>query len=234
LSESTEWDSLDWLSSARALVKWTNSINIDTPIALVVRHSHRATLADYAQMLSGGLTELGSRISFEMGRRLRIERPAGIFTSFVPRCSETAESIAKGFSDAGGRVLGIDSLDTLFSPEYSEEKIWENLQPDGRNVTEFVNKWADGLFGNGIESFDSFRSRLRSDTVTRLKAATEPVMHIHVTHDLALMSLKRSLLGRPLVVADREPYLGGIAIVRVDSRLSVFAGNTRKSLETRL
>jgi len=233
LSEPTDWDSLDWLSSARALVRWTNSIDIRKPVALVVRHSHRATLADYAQMLSGGLTELGKRTSFEIGRRLRVERPADIFTSFVPRCSETAESIAKGFSDAGGRVLGIDSLDTLFSPEYSEEKVWENLQSDGRNVTEFVNKWADGRFGNGIESFDSIRSRLRSDTVSRLTAATGPVMQIHVTHDLALMSLKRSLLRRPLVVTDREPYLGGIAMVRVDSRLLVFAGNMRKSLEVR-
>jgi broad specificity phosphatase PhoE len=216
------------------LVKWTNSIDIRKPVALVVRHSHRATLADYTQMLSGGLTELGKKTSFEIGRRLRVERPAYIFTSFVPRCSETADFIAKGFNDAGGRVFGIDSLDTLFSPEYSEEKIWENLQPDGRNVTEFVNKWASGLFGKGIESFDSFQSRLRSDIVSRLAVATDPVMHIHVTHDLSLMSLKRSLLGRPLVVADREPYLGGIAIVRVDSRLSLFAGNTRKPLETRL
>jgi len=214
-------------------IYWTNSIDIRKAVALVVRHSHRATLADYAQMLSGGLTELGKRTSFEIGRRLRVERPADIFTSFVPRCSETAESIAKGFSDAGGRVLGIDSLDTLFSPEYSEEKVWENLQSDGRNVTEFVNKWADGRFGNGIESFDSIRSRLRSDTVSRLTAATGPVMQIHVTHDLALMSLKRSLLRRPLVVTDREPYLGGIAMVRVDSRLLVFAGNMRKSLEVR-
>jgi len=205
-----------------------------TPIALVVRHSHRTTLADYAEMLSGGLTELGRKTSFEMGRRLRVKRPAHIFTSFVPRCSETADFIAKGFNDAGGRVLGIESLDTLFSPEYSEEKIWENLQPDGRNVTEFVNKWASGLFGNGIESFGSFQSRLCSDTVSRLIATTDPVMHIHITHDLSLMSLKRFLLGRPLVVTDREPYLGGIAMVRVGSRLSVFAGNTGKSLEVKL
>jgi len=222
------------LSSARALVEWTGAIDLKNPIALVVRHSHRATLADYKQMVSEGLTELGKRTSFELGKRLQTERPASVFTSFVPRCAETAEYVSKGFADAGGSTSDIESLDTLFGPEYSEEKVWENLQPDGRNVTEFINKWADGQLGDGIEPFDRFQSRLRTDTVSRLLAAKDAVMHIHVTHDLSLMSLKRSILRRPLTRVDREPYLGGIALARGGSGVSLFAGVTGQSVNLKV
>lgn len=234
MAETSEWESLDWLSSARTLVEWTAAIDLKNPIALVVRHSHRATLADYKQMVTGGLTELGKRTSFELGKRLPTKRFASVFTSFVPRCAETAEYVRKGFTDAGGSASDIESLGTLFGPEYSEEKVWGNLQPDGRNVTEFVNKWADGQLGEGIEPFDRFQSRLHTDTVSRLVATRDSAMHIHVTHDLSLMSLKRSLLGRPLTVLDREPYLGGIGLVPVARGISVFTASTRQVLELKL
>ena len=222
------------MASARALVEWIDAIDLKNPIALVVRHSHRATLADYKQMVTGGLTELGKRTSFELGSRLPTKRSGSVFTSFVPRCAETAECMRKGFTDAGGSASAIESLDTLFGPEYSEEKVWENLQPDGRNVTEFVNKWADGRLGDGIEPFDSFQSRLRTDIVSRLTASRDSAMHIHVTHDLSLMSLKRSILRRPLTRVDREPYLGGIALARTGSGVSLFAGITGQSVNLKV
>ncbi|NWF95853.1 MAG: histidine phosphatase family protein [Candidatus Thorarchaeota archaeon] len=203
----------------------------DTSIALVVRHSHRTIIADYEQVLRGGLTETGKATSYEMGRRLDTRRPVHMFTSFVPRCAETTEHMARGLADAGGTVVDIEPLPTLVKPEHTEERVWENLQPDGDNVIDFVNRWSDGTLGEGIEEFRVFGARLWSDTVERLLSQQDPVMHIHVTHDLSLMSLKRLLLRRPLVEADREPYLGGIGLVRTHSGVQLFIGRDKSLIE---
>jgi hypothetical protein len=87
-----------------------------------------------------------------------------------------------------------------------------NLHPDGRNITDFVNTWVDGGFGNRMELFDDYSERLIEATVRRLISLKENIMHVHVTHDLAMMSTKRILLKRPLVPEDREPYLGGLGV----------------------
>jgi hypothetical protein len=61
-----------------------------------------------------------------------------------------------------------------------------------------------------IEPFEEYRVRLIETTLAKLAKENDPVMHIHVTHDLALMAFKRILLQRPIGRSDREPYQGGI------------------------
>ena len=184
----------------------------DQPLMFLVRHSHRETLQNHDEMVSGGLTELGKRTSFELGKRIPRKGKMHIFTSFVPRCFETAEAIAKGFTQQEGEVIDIDPLPSLVGPQVIEREVWKNLHPDGRNVTDFVNTWVDGGFGERMEEFGKYQDRLITDTVKRLTSVNENIMHVHVTHDLAMMSAKRMLLKRPLVPEDREPYLGGLAV----------------------
>ena len=207
----TEWETEDWTSGAKGLLEWMHSINSDQSIMLMVRHSHREMLHNYHDTMNAGLTELGKRLSREMGNRIPTERKAHIFLSVIPRCYETAEAISEGFTQQGGEVFDMDPLPTLVGPEYSDREVWVNLNSNGDNVTEFVNRWVDNEF-EGIEPFNEFSVRLMDDTLKRLLSVTDNMMHIHVTHDLAMMCTKRILFDRPLTRDDRVPFLGGLGI----------------------
>jgi broad specificity phosphatase PhoE len=217
----SDWDYEEWTTSARELIDWAVAQDGNQPLMLLIRHSHRDTLMNHQDMLGAGLTEIGKRFSVEMGRRLPTSRRAHIFFSIVPRCYETAEAIAEGFSERGGEIIGMDPLPTLVRPEYTRQEVWKNLNPNGENVTEFVNRWADGEF-EGIEPFDDFSVRLMNDTLKRLLALEEPQLHIHVTHDLSLMSAKRTVFDRALTLNDRESYLGGIGVTIVEDTPIIF------------
>ena len=212
MTSSKEWYRIDWLASARRLVEWIGQRPPEESVMLFLRHSHREEIPDHSVQFSTGLTEIGKQMSYEMGKKLPTNRPVRIFFSFVPRCYETAEALANGLKENGGEVVEFEAIPILVMPEFDDEAVWENLQPDGKNVTQFVNRWADGEFGNMIESFESYRGRLLEATIERLRNENKPVMHIHVTHDLALMSIKRILLGRPIGHKDRESFQGGICI----------------------
>jgi len=147
-----------------------------------------------------------------MGLFLRNDRPTHLFFSFVPRCYQTAEEIARGLKERGAEIEDMNPLAVLVMPEYTDETVWANLQPDGHNVHEFVNRWAEGEFGDKIQDFAEYTRVLVDETIGRLRRATRPVLHLHVTHDLALMAMKRALLGTPLRRGHREPYLGGLAV----------------------
>ncbi len=219
MDNTSQWDSTDWLKSARNLVSWANSKKPEYRIMLLIRHSHREEIVDHSKQLSTGLTEIGKQTSYEMGRRLSIDRPAHIFFSFVSRCYETAEEIAKGFTETGGDVINMDPLPILVSPEVYDESVWQNLQPDGKNITDYVNNWGDGKFGDMIEDMEDYKVRLLDDTIKRLMDTSEKQIHIHITHDLALMASKRILLKKSIGYDDREPFLGGIGMALDEQNL---------------
>ncbi len=214
------WNNLDWLENGRNLVKWVISKPADSRIMLLVRHSHREEIGDHTKQLSTELTDLGKQTSYEMGRRLPSYLPTHFFFSFVSRCYQTAEEMSKGHQANGGKVIDLDPLPILATPEIYDDAVWSNLQPDGTNITDYVNNWGDGKFGDMIEDMDQYKVRLLEDTVHRILGTSESQMHIHITHDLALMASKRILLKRPVVYDDREPYLGGIGI-EIDTHDSI-------------
>ena len=162
----TEWDTEEWMYGAKRLLDWISNVDSEQPVLLMVRHSHREMLHNYHDTMNAGLTDLGKKLSREMGFRIPTERKAHIFLSVVPRCYETAEGISEGFQQEGGEVIDMDPLPTLIGPEYSEREVWLNLNSNGENVTEFVNIWADDEF-EGIEPFNEFKVRLMDDTVRR-------------------------------------------------------------------
>lgn len=226
----TEWDTEEWTSAAKGLLDWISSIDSDQSVMLMVRHSHREMLHNYHDTMNAGLTDLGKRLSREMGSRIPIVRQAHIFLSVVPRCFETAEAISEGFLEQGGEIIDMDPLSTLIGPEYSDRDVWVNLNSNGDNVTEFVNDWADNKF-EGIEPFDEFSVRLMDDTLKQLLAVNDNTMHIHVTHDLAMMCTKRILFDRPLTRDDRVPYLGGLGITLKNGIPILFAAGKTTTLE---
>jgi broad specificity phosphatase PhoE len=195
-----------------------------------LRHSQRDVIEDHSAQFSTGLTETGRQMSYEMGIRLPTDRPVRIFFSFVPRCHETAEELARGLNEKGGEIIESESLAILVMPEFCDEAVWENLQPDGKNITEFVNRWAEGEFGEMIESFPEYEARLIDATLGRLKEESDPVVHIHVTHDLAVMALKRIMLKETIGPEEREPFQGGICIA-IDKKGTTHLYNSGEVLE---
>lgn len=228
----SKWDELDWLEGIRRIVEWVQTREDSESVMLLLRHSHREILRDHKDMLGGGLTELGKQTSFEVGQRLPISRSAHFFFSIVPRCYETAEWMAKGFTEKGGSVIDMDPLPPLVGPEYSEQEVWGNLNPNGENVTEFVNRWAQGDFGTAIEPLEEYQARIVKETVERAESHPEPVTHVHITHDLGLMCIKRLLLGRPLEEDDREPYLGGLGVSVAEREKMLFMGGRQVPMPT--
>lgn len=233
MSQDGEWESTDWLSSARSLVQWVNERSTDNRTMLFLRHSHREIIPDHSVQFSTGLTDLGKQTSYEMGIRLPVSNPTRIFFSFIPRCYQTAEELSKAIKENAGDVIEFEPVAILVMPEFEDEKVWENLQPDGKNVTEFVNRWADGEFGDMIQDFEEYKNKLTDETLGRLMREETPVLHIHVSHDLGLMAMKRILLQRPVGPEDREPYLGGMCFtIDMNGLLYLFNSGNESPLTT--
>ena len=223
MTDQHTWENHEWIQSAKRILEWMTTVPQFQPVMFLVRHSHRETILNHDEMVSGGLTELGKEMAVELGKRIPRVGKMHIYTSFVPRCFETAEAIAEGYTQQGGEVVDIDALPSLVGPQIFDREVWKNLNPNGDNITDFVNTWADGHFGERMEPFADYMNRLMDDTIERLLSADDGIIHVHVTHDLALMSAKRKLFKRALSARDREPYLGGIGLTFSDSQKVLFA-----------
>ena len=53
MSNEQSWNSLDWVYSARKILEWMATIPQDQPLMFLVRHSHRETLQNHDEMVSG-------------------------------------------------------------------------------------------------------------------------------------------------------------------------------------
>ncbi|MDF1538572.1 MAG: phosphoglycerate mutase family protein [Candidatus Thorarchaeota archaeon] len=219
----SEWESEEWLHSAKNLIEWVSKTPIDSQVMLLVRHSHRETIKDHTAQLSTELTPLGCRMSTEMGRRLPSNRKTIMFFSFVTRCYQTAQELGNGLSENGGAIDDMDALAVLATPEVISDDFWKGLQPDGKNITEFVNNWADGVFEGLVEPFEDYKQRFVQDIVERISNAESGSLHIHITHDLALMAAKRILMPRAIGYDDREPFLGGIGLMIQDEEYTLYS-----------
>lgn len=224
------WYSVEWLNSARNIVEWTKETPAGVQTVLLLRHSHRERLNNHNEMMGAGLTDLGKNTAYEMGRRLRVTGDIRILTSFISRCYETAEHLVEGLSEQGYTVNKIDPLPALVGPENAMDVVSRELHPDGENVTEFVNDWANGKFDGEMESFRSYLKKVEDSVFRDVVSAETKTTSINITHDLTLMSAKRAILGEPLSRSNREPYLGGIAIRSSDSELEILFGKTKRIL----
>lgn len=233
MADKNKWENQEWIQSAKKILEWIATVPQSQPVMFLVRHSHRETLQNHDEMVSGGLTELGKMMAVELGKRIPREGKMHIYTSFVPRCFETAEAIAEGYTQRGGEVVDIDAVPSLVGPQVIDREVWLNLNPNGNNVTDFVNNWADGRYGKRMEPFADYQDRLMGDTIKRLLSVKESIIHVHVTHDLALMSAKRILFKRALSVGDREPYLGGLSLTFLNSNLTLFVQGKEMPLSIR-
>ena len=219
------WHRQKWLSDARRLIIWVNSRPLAHPILLAVRHSHREPVKTLDEMVDRRITELGHEMSKEFGRRLPIGRRVIIRHSRIQRCRETAEDLADGIREMGGKIRQLEELGILIGPRVQDAEIWNNVGVDGIEVAKFVNDYADGRFDeNRIERFEIYRERLIEGTFGTLNAAQPGDLYVYVTHDAFLLMAKRAYVGRAVVDADRPPYLGGWSLSREAEGIRLFEG----------
>ena len=226
------WNELEWLASARELIHWSNTTSAEEPLMLVVRHSHRETIASYDDMIGRGLTPLGHAMAKEFGRRLPPRKNVHIFHSYVPRCQETAEDIAEGIRDRSGQVDLVEASDLLVGPRVVDPQLWRKLGKDGIWVLKFVNDWSRGAFTERqIEPIEEFKRRVVREVIGKLRSAPANSMHLHVTHDLFLVAA-RSLLQTASASHNRPAYLGGFGVVLKLDRLVVFDAGRSEEIPT--
>ena len=84
----TEWDNEDWTFGAKRLVDWAATVNSEQPLMLMIRHSHREVLLTYEDTMGAGLTDLGKRVSVELGRRI----PNDPSSPYFSECNSTMSS----------------------------------------------------------------------------------------------------------------------------------------------
>ncbi len=230
-TDSEEWDSQDWLADARNLINWSNSIESQAPLLILVRHSHRVAIRTLQEMSETGITSLGEAMAIEFGRRLPTGRHVEIHHSFIPRCEQTAQRIAEGIKHSGGKVRCVQPFDLLLGPIVSDMEIWEKVGDDGTGVARFVASWERGEFGDGIEPFMDFSKRLTIGTLEKLKAAKPSSLYIYVTHDLFLMGARKTILKEEAHIDQRPPYLGGFALSMVQKQTVLFEARTAETFD---
>lgn len=106
-------------------------VDVQTPVMMVIRHSHR-DVADNAQDLrTHGLTPLGHRMALKFGEKLPPSRDVRIFYSPRLRCVQTACDIAEGYHAIGGSAELISDIRVLLGPYGIGEKICEQMMQLG-------------------------------------------------------------------------------------------------------
>jgi broad specificity phosphatase PhoE len=227
-----KWQKQEWLSDARQLTSWANSQPLAHPILLAVRHSHRKSVRTVDEMVDRRITDLGHEMAREFGRRVPGDRRVVIRHSEIRRCRETAENLADGIRETGGKIRQLDELGILVGPRVQDAEIWSNVGDDGIDVAKFVNNYADGFYDESrIERFESYGKRIIEGTIGTLMAAQPGDLYIYVTHDAFLLMARRAYLGIAVVDADRPPYLGGWSLSRESRGIRLFERGITKDID---
>ncbi|MFW9888219.1 MAG: histidine phosphatase family protein [Candidatus Thorarchaeota archaeon] len=231
ITNEEEWYSQEWLADARNLIDWSHSIIADLPLMILVRHSHRETIRTLREMSETGITPLGECMAREFGRRLNAGRITEIHHSFVPRCEQTANEIANGVRQIGGAVQFVKPFDLLVGPKVTDMNLWAKIGEDGIGVHTFVMSWERGQLGDGIEPFVEFSERLKTGIFEWFRTAGRNSLHICVTHDLFLMTARKSFLREEAHQSQRPPYLGGYALAMKEEKTIFYEARTKMAFE---
>jgi broad specificity phosphatase PhoE len=157
------------------------------------------------------LTELGHRMAVAFGHKLPIDKPVRVFYSPIKRTKQTAEGIVKGLEEVNGDVRLERRLCTLLGPMGNPDRFISLSLKIG--FANFFNKWILGEIDPAIlEPLDTYVRRLVPMTLGELSRFDNDVVHIHVTHDLVIMTARFAFFGIETNNESLIPYLGGFGI----------------------
>ncbi len=215
-----EWNAVDWLEEARALLQWLHTLD-SGPILLMVRHSERPEDIDVPTTIRAELTDFGHAIATEFGKRLPSRWRTTIFHSPHARTTQTAERISAGLVEADGMLAGIERLNVLLGGRGDITRIVESAHMIG--FDQFYWRWArNELPTETIEPIDDFLQRLTQQIGSRFSKAGTDELHIHVTHDIVIAAARGNYLDLSFDVGIHVPFFGGFGISHADDKLMGF------------
>lgn len=187
-----------------SVLKHLARVSPDRAVVVLLRHSVRDHLppGDAGYWLP--ITEVGRRLSVELGGHLR-GRLRTLRASPLVRCVQTAESLAEG----AGAELTVVPDRCLGDPGafvIDDQRAWANWEALGH----------EGVMRHLVTEMAALPGMARPDNAARslvrhmlAVAAYQPGLHIFVTHDSLVTATAARLLGQPLSVDDWPWYLEG-------------------------
>lgn len=157
---------------------------------LLLRHSERESLreASVAAALEAPLTPAGRDLAFRFGAALPTARPVRLFHSPVPRCEDTASSIAEAARRAGGQAEVVGARDGLGAPFLLDpERAIERFAALG--MAGFVRAWLVGKVPPEIAAPHAGAAGDLLGLLLRERDAAPGALQIHVAHDLTVITL---------------------------------------------
>ena len=222
------WKMNEWLNNAKQLLAWIRSQRESHPLVLVIRHSHREDSKDAHELSKMRLTDLGHRMAFCFGKKLPSNREVEISHSGHPRCQETAFGICKGYTEVGGDAKLVSVSQVNLVPQAGKNRISNEMVKLGG--VEFIKRWVNGnLSDDVIISIEKFRDSFLEGIFVQLRKSVNS-FHIHVTHDLHIMTLRNILFSTILSGANWIPYLGGFGIILKKNELLGFDNRNEQTI----
>ncbi len=195
-----------------------------TRLLLLLRHAERAAITDIRTHASVMLTEQGRLDALALGRLIGARfRRAAVWHSPVPRCRETAESLAAGVTESGGEASVEGPLDWLGGDFIGGEAQWVNEEIAARGPDDFLRAWFDGAYPpDRIASLDEAAAFEMKEALRRLDDSPSPVA-LAVTHDWNLMLLRERYLGLRHEDVGVPAYLDSVALLGRDGVTTVWS-----------
>ena len=210
MSYDSEWNEEEWLDDAKGIIDWVNNLQ-NCPVMVMIRHSHRLDSNNVDELRTLELTELGHRMAVAFGQKLPIDKPVRVYYSPIKRTKQTAEGIVKGLKDANGDVRLEQRLHTLLGPMGDPDRFISLSLKIG--FANFFNQWISGNIEPAIlEPLDAYVKRLVPMTLGELSRLDNNAIHIHVTHDLVIMTAKFAFFNIETNNDSLIPFLGGFGI----------------------
>lgn len=176
----------------------------DRAVVVLLRHSVRDHLPSGDTGYVVPITSMGRRLAIQLGGLLG-DRLRTLHTSPLARCVQTAQALAEGagadLAVVPNRLLGDPGVFVLDGRRAWEN--WEQLSHEG--VMQHLVNEAGALSGMARPD-EAARFLVQSMLAA---AASQPGVHVFVTHDLLITATAARLLGKPLGRNDWPWYLEG-------------------------
>jgi broad specificity phosphatase PhoE len=216
-------ETLKWAKNARQLLNHAAKLIPDLPAYLFIRHSHRLDPADRSQMWKEPITEFGSNIAQEFGRRLASISSRNILLYHSPllRCQQTAMKILEGIKSVNGKGSLIGPKSELLDLEGKQTEIDKIEQSDKFN---YVNYWVLGFYRPEIIE-PACHYGLRMVKMLQQLNITDPnTLVLMVGHDDRLLGFRAVCTGI-CVDSDWLPFLGGYIFQFTTQSIQIYHRN---------
>jgi broad specificity phosphatase PhoE len=223
------WNRAEWLEQARWLISGFDNSPFVSSTGMILRHSKRNEPSLWDEDQNMELTEVGKKIARLFGTKIPISKNLIIFHSGVNRCRETAELIAEGFSEIGGKALMKGECLILRGIGLNQNLFIEELKK--YPLVEVIMRWIAGLYPEEQwPSFKNYCQRTANLLWPFIEKQKQNTLSIFITHDIHSIILIYDWFGFPLDLRGIN-YLGGFAFTLWDNMIQVLDYGELKTTE---